>query len=190
MKNPRKDRDITSENPDRNPDPITGTPGAHPVGTGIGAAGAGAAGAAIGAVGGPAGAAVGAVIGAVAGGLVGKGVAEAVNPSEEESYWRENYKTRPYVEDDWTYEEYAPAYRYGWESCCTNPDKSFDEAEGDLQRDWEQRKGECKLSWDQARDATRDAWDRARQRQAAASSPSANTGTRPGQENRPMDRPD
>ena len=34
---------------DSNPDPITGAPGSHPVGTGLGAAGAGAAGAAIGA---------------------------------------------------------------------------------------------------------------------------------------------
>src|SRR2546421_5181345 len=88
---------------DANRDPITGTPGAHPVGTGVGAAGAGAAGAAIGAAAGPAGAAIGAVVGAVAGGLVGKGVAEAVNPTEEENYWKENYQTRPYFEETWTY---------------------------------------------------------------------------------------
>src|SRR5262245_18132412 len=59
---------------DRNPDPITGTSGAHPIGTAGGAAGAGAAGAAIGATGGPVGAMVGGAIGAIAGGLVGKGV--------------------------------------------------------------------------------------------------------------------
>lgn len=47
---------------DENRDPITGEPGSHPVGTGVGAAGAGLAGAAAGmAVGGP----VGGVIGAV-----------------------------------------------------------------------------------------------------------------------------
>src|SRR3954463_13774531 len=85
-------------NHDRNPDPITGAPGSHPIGTGVGAAGAGAAGAAIGAVAGPVGAAVGAVVGAVAGGLAGKGVAEAVNPTEEDAYWRDNYSTRPYVQ--------------------------------------------------------------------------------------------
>src|SRR4051812_35221837 len=84
---------------DANRDPISGAPGAHPVGTGIGAAGAGAAGAAIGAALGPAGSAVGgvvgAVVGALAGGLAGKGAAEAINPTDEDAYWRENYKTRP-----------------------------------------------------------------------------------------------
>ena len=57
------------------PDPITGEPGAHPVGVGVGALGAGAAGAAIGAIGGPIGMLIGAAIGAVAGGLAGKEVA-------------------------------------------------------------------------------------------------------------------
>ena len=57
------------------PDPITGEPGAHPVGVGVGALSAGAAGAAIGSIGGPIGVLIGAAIGAVAGGLAGKEVA-------------------------------------------------------------------------------------------------------------------
>ena len=57
-------------NPDANPDPLTGTPGAHPVGVGTGALGGAAAGAGIGTVvGGPVGALVGGAVGAVAGGL-------------------------------------------------------------------------------------------------------------------------
>ncbi|MGZ8901027.1 MAG: glycine zipper family protein, partial [Limisphaerales bacterium] len=53
-----KNRTTTDKNrnADANRDPITGAPGAHPVGTGVGATGGGAAGAAIGAaVGGPVG---------------------------------------------------------------------------------------------------------------------------------------
>lgn len=66
-----------------NRDPISGAPGAHPVGTGLGAAAGGvAAGAAVGAIAGPVGMAVGAGVGAVAGGLAGKGVAEAVDPTD------------------------------------------------------------------------------------------------------------
>lgn len=60
---------------DNSPDPITGEPGAHPVGVGVGALTAGAAGAAIGTIGGPIGMLIGAAIGAVAGGLAGKEVA-------------------------------------------------------------------------------------------------------------------
>src|SRR5688500_19605378 len=96
-----------NRNADANRDPITGAPGAHPVGTGVGAAGGGAAGAAIGAaVGGPVGAAVGLAAGAIGGGLAGKGGAEAINPTREDAYWRENYKTRTYVDRDTPYEAY------------------------------------------------------------------------------------
>src|SRR5271170_477370 len=102
---------------DANRDPITDEPGAHPVGTGVGAAAAGAAaGAAGGLIAGPAGAAVGAVIGAVAGGLAGKGVAESIDPTVEDGYWRDNYAHRPYYNQATSYDEYQPAYRYGWES--------------------------------------------------------------------------
>src|SRR5688500_6400685 len=105
---------------DDNRDPITGAPGSHPIGTGVGAAAAGAAGAASGSVvpgvGTAIGGAVGAVVGAVGGGLAGKAVAESINPTAEDAYWRENYKNRTYYESNYTYDEYAPAYRYGWES--------------------------------------------------------------------------
>ena len=74
-------RPILPDEADSNLDPITGEPGAHPVGTGLGAAGGALAGAAIGAVGGPVGMTAGALVGAVAGGLVGKEVAEKVDPT-------------------------------------------------------------------------------------------------------------
>ncbi len=158
----KRDRDVTNR-PDANPDPITGAPGSHPVGTGVGAAGGGAAGAAIGAaVSGPAapvGAAVGAVIGAVAGGLAGKGVAESVNPTTEEEYWRNNYSSRPYAAGV-AYDEFAPAYRYGWESKTRYADRSFEDAENDLSRDWNVARGKSQLEWEKAKQATRDAWDR------------------------------
>jgi len=70
-----------------NLDPITGAPGAHPVGVGLGAAAGGiaggiAAGAAAGTVAaGPVGTVVGAAVGALAGGLGGKAVAEHFDPT-------------------------------------------------------------------------------------------------------------
>lgn len=157
-----------TDDPKRNPDPITKAPGSHPVGTGIGAAAGGAAGiggaiaagAAMGTVAGPVGTAVGAAVGAVAGGLIGKGVAEGVNPTLEDEYWRDNYVTRPYVKRGAGYEEYAPAYRLGWESRSRMSGKHFDEVEDDLARDWDRAKGKSQLKWDQAKQATRDAWER------------------------------
>jgi hypothetical protein len=140
---------------DANRDPLTDAPGAHPVGVGVGAAGA-----AIGSVAGPIGTAVGAVIGAVAGGLAGKGVAEAVNPTAEEAYWRENYRHRPYYSADTEYDDYAPAYRYGWESRTQYAGRKYDDVESDLERGWEKAKGKSRLGWERAKHATRDAWHR------------------------------
>lgn len=164
---------------DQNPDPITGEPGAHPIGTGIGAAGAGAAGAAIGgAVGGPIGAVVGAVIGAVSGGLVGKGAAESVNPTVEDEYWRSNYSSREYVQKDRTYDDYAPAYRTGYEGYgrYAEAEKTFEEVEPDLKRDYETAHAGRGLDWNQARDASRDAYMRLYQERLVANKTREKTG--------------
>jgi hypothetical protein len=157
----RKDRDIDRREVDTNPDPITGAHGAHPVGVGLGTAVAGAAaGAAGGAVAGPVGAVAGAVIGGVAGGLGGKAAAEAIDPTVEDTYWRDAYANRPYYDEAVTYDTYAPAYRHGWESRTRYPDRSFDEAEPELRRDWESSQHNSQLKWERAKLATRDAWHR------------------------------
>jgi hypothetical protein len=154
------DHNDTHKTGDANRDPITKEPGSHPVGTGLGASGGAAAGAAIGSVAGPVGTLVGGAIGAVAGGLAGHGAAEGVNPTTEDTYWRENYKTRPYASDVKTYEEVQPAYKYGWESRSKYQGRQFDEVEPDLQRGWESARGNSQLGWEKAKDATRDAWHR------------------------------
>ena len=104
---------------DDNPDPITGAPGAHPVGTGLGAAAGGViAGAAAGTVAGPVGAVAGAAVGAIVGGLAGKGVAEGVNPSDEDAYWRANFEREPYYLAGYGFDDYAPAYRLGYDAAA------------------------------------------------------------------------
>lgn len=165
------------EDRDENRDPITGAPGAHPVGTGVGAAGGGAAGAAIGAaVGGPVGAGIGIVAGALVGGLAGKGAAEAIDPTAEDAYWRENYRNRDYVDRDAGYETYQPAYRTGYEGYGRYPGRRYEEVEPDLRRDYEGGTGKAGLAWDKARHATRDAWRRLEERASNRSS-TAETGT-------------
>ena len=142
-------------------DPITGAPGAHPVGTGVGAvAGGMAAGAAFGTVAGPVGTAVGAAVGAVVGGLAGKGVAETIDPTREDAFWRENYDRRPYASGS-SFDDYGPAYAYGVGSYSRFGDRgSFDQVESDLSRGWNTARGKSNLTWDRARHATRDAWNR------------------------------
>ena len=146
---------------DRHEDPITGEPGAHPVGAGVGAAAGGAAaGAALGVVAGPIGTVVGAVAGGIAGGLAGKAVAERIDPTAEDAYWSANFRSRPYVAEHWSYLEYQPAFRYGWESYHKHAGRPFEDVESDLRSDWEHARGASPLTWEQARPATRDAWER------------------------------
>jgi hypothetical protein len=147
---------------DANRDIITGAPGAHPVGTGLGAAAGGmAAGAAVGTVAGPVGTVVGAAVGAVVGGLAGKAVAESIDPTVEDAFWQENYRTRPYVETDASYDDYGPAYRYGVDTWRTHGSDNFDVAEPELAAGWERdARRDSRLGWDRARHAVRDSWSR------------------------------
>ena len=146
---------------DANLDPITREPGAHPVGTGLGAAAGGmAAGAAVGTVAGPVGSVVGAAVGAVLGGLAGKGIAEAIDPTVEDDYWRANYRARHYVDAADTYDDYGPAYRYGVDRYAQAAGRPYDEVEPELSHDWGAARGTSRLEWDRARHATRDAWSR------------------------------
>ena len=143
-----------------NRDPITGEPGAHPVGTGIGAAlGGAAAGAVTGTAAGPLGTIVGAALGAIVGGLAGKSAAEAIDPTAEDTYWRNNFMHRPYGRDA-SYDDYGPAYVYGVYAYHRFPGRGFDEVETDLSRDWAAARGRSNLEWARAREAARDAWSR------------------------------
>ena len=122
---------------DANRDAITGAPGAHPVGTGIGAA-----------------------AGSVAGGLAGEGVAELIDPTVEEAYWRSNYMREPYYERGYNFEDYYPAYRTGWEGRARYQHRHFDEVERDLARDYQRNRGNSRLEWAKNRHAARAAWER------------------------------
>ena len=153
-----------------NLDPITDAPGAHPLGTGLGAAAGGAlAGAAAGVVAGPVGAVAGAVVGAVVGGLGGKAAAEAINPTAEEAYWRDQYTKEPYYQAGRGYEDYAPAYRLGYLG-RSNSSGSFDDAHDHLSASWTGQRDRSTLSWQEAQAASRAAWQRADRQLSSRSS--------------------
>lgn len=151
-----------NENRDMNRDPISGTPGSHPLGTGVGATGGAVAGAAVGALFGPIGMLVGGAAGAIGGGAAGHAVAERVDPTGEAEYWRENYSSRPYYSADYDYDtDYAPAYAYGSESRARYGNRAWDDSlEADLRQGWESAKAKSRLTWEKAKDAVRDAWNR------------------------------
>jgi hypothetical protein len=152
-------------------DPLAGCPGCHPVGTVAGAVtgavagGAAAAaitGMAIGSIVGPFGAAIGAAagatIGGLAGGRAGRDIAESINPSTEDHYWRTHFSSRPYVTPECKFEDYREAYAFGVRTRPEFPTLCFDEAENQLKARWESENH--KLPWKKACHAVCDAWDR------------------------------
>jgi hypothetical protein len=121
---------------------------------------AGPVGAAVGAVG-------GAIVGAVTEGIMHSGAdADMDTVSSTTRRWEDvspAYRSgweRQYGSGGGRWEDYEPHYRYGWET-ASNPsyrDRSFDEIEPDLRRDWEGRYTDT--PWDTAREPIRDAWSR------------------------------
>lgn len=157
MTNPEKSFDVPPRG-DRNPDPVTNAPGSHPIETGIGAALAGAAsGMAVGAVTGPLGAALGATLGAIAGGLAGKGFGELIDPTTEDNWLRDNYKTRPYVQPGDTFDAHVPAYRYGAQAEAKYGDKPYAAIEDELKGEWE----DPDKTWERVTPAVQDGYERA-----------------------------
>jgi uncharacterized protein YcfJ len=156
-KNTMKNQEVQQE---KNRDPVTGEPGSHPLGTGVGSLTGAATGAIAGVAGGPVGMAVGGVIGAIAGAVVGHGIAEELDPTAENEHWEKNYKLQPYYIGDYDFNDYGPAYRVGYEGQNRRRDLSFEGAEAELASQWEERRGESRLDWDRARPAAFDAWHR------------------------------
>ena len=97
---------------------------------------------------------------AIVGGLAGKGIAEMIDPTAEDAYWRDNYASRPYVTSGATYDDYGPAYRYGVDAYTRYPDRKFEDVESELASDWNRAKGTSRLEWERAKAATRDSWQR------------------------------
>ncbi|MEG0921659.1 MAG: hypothetical protein RSD57_10175 [Comamonas sp.] len=143
-----------------NLDPLSNEIGAHPVGTGIGAAGGGIAGAAAGMVGGPVGIAIGTVVGAVIGGFAGKEAAEALHPTDEAAYWADAHAQQPYYSSDYTFDDYAPAYRAGYESRI-NGVSDWNTARAEWARQWDAEHANGRLKKEQAEHAVKAAWERA-----------------------------
>ncbi|HEY1190010.1 MAG TPA: hypothetical protein VGE74_20335, partial [Gemmata sp.] len=125
----------------RNADPLTDSPGAHPIETGVGAALGGAAtGAAVGVVLGPPGVVLGTIAGAVAGGLAGKGVGELIDPTTEDNWIREWLARREHAKEV-ADEAAARAYRFGLRAEFEHPNRTFDEIEPQLRAEWDAENG-------------------------------------------------
>lgn len=97
------------------------------------------------------------VAGAVAGGLVGKFTGEAIDPTMEDTYWRERHSLESHAAGQ-PYEEFEPAYRSGYEGYARHGGDDFADVEADIQKDYESYK--ASVPWEKARPASKAAWQR------------------------------
>jgi len=113
----------------------------------------------------------------------GKGAAEAVNPTEEERFWRQSYQSRPYFKTGRDFEHYSLAYRYGWESASRADyhGRRFEDVENDLSRNWSRARGNSRTEWSDVREATRDAFERVQKQTSAGMTRASETAHEAGQ---------
>jgi hypothetical protein len=81
--------------------------------------------------------------------------------SSEESYWRENYASRPYASSDRGFDYFRPGYRYGFESASRLRGRDWNEVEPELRGGWERFEHRGQSTWEHVKDAVKDAWRRA-----------------------------
>ena len=78
----------------------------------------------------------------------------------EESYWRDNWSTRPYAHADRGFDYYRPGYRYGHESATRFRGRAWNDVEPELRSGWDRWEHRGQSTWENVKDAVRDAWNR------------------------------
>jgi len=80
---------------------------------------------------------------------------------QEDLWWQENFNSRPYAAG-YTYEEFRPAYRYGFEAGRHHMGRTWDDVESDLRTGWDkyEHRSSGGSTWENIKDAVRDAWHR------------------------------
>jgi hypothetical protein len=83
----------------------------------------------------------------------------------EDEYWRGAFRSRPYYVNETTYDDWRPAYRYGYESAVRYDGRIWDDRlEDELRSEWDRypERTDRDWSWQRVKDAVRDAWNRLR----------------------------
>lgn len=102
----------------------------------------------------------GGVVGRVIDALTGKERTHRIDRDREDSYWRESFQSQGSVPQGRTYDDYAPAYRTGYEgfSKYYGSGTRFEDVEPTLQEEYTASKPS--VPWTEARTAAQSAWSR------------------------------
>ncbi len=79
--------------------------------------------------------------------------------NRDQSWWRDNFRNRPYATADRRFEDYEPGYRYAYESATRYRGRSWNDVEPDLRTGWNKFEGRGQSTWENIKESVRDAWD-------------------------------
>lgn len=81
--------------------------------------------------------------------------------NDEDTWWRDNFNSRPYATGR-SYDDFRPAYQYGFESGRHHMGRQWNDVESDLATGWEKFEGKrgAGSTWNNVKHAVRDAWHR------------------------------
>lgn len=85
---------------------------------------------------------------------------DQLNWNDEESYWRDNWHTRPYAKADRGFDHYSPGYRYGFDAAHKYRGRQWNDVEPDLRSGWDSSEHRGQSTWEHMKDAVRDGWNR------------------------------
>jgi hypothetical protein len=91
---------------------------------------------------------------------VQRGAVRVFSRLDDDTYYRNDWESK-YTTSGGSYDDYAPAYRYGTESRSKYKGRNWDDVESDLRSDWDTRYGKSGVStWEKMKAAVRHGWDR------------------------------
>ena len=125
-------------------------------------------GAVLGSVFGPLGTALGAAAGSLTGAAAGEQIGEAMDHREDLVYLAETFSEQDYYVSEMEWEDYEPAYRYGFDSYAQHAQQPLHHSKNILAAGWEQYNQHSHLTWNQAWNALLHAWALSEQRQVAS----------------------
>lgn len=82
------------------------------------------------------------------------------NDPHKEAYWKERHGEQPFVDKEHSYEDYAHAYRTGFETVQKHRGKNWDEIEEEVALGYEKSQPDDALPWDHVRPVVKTMWDR------------------------------
>jgi hypothetical protein len=82
-----------------------------------------------------------------------------ISQQQYDQHFQTRYQQAPYYKQGREWNDYEPAYRYGYEKCTGDcAGRKFEEVENELERGWEATKANSRLAWNEAKEAVRDGW--------------------------------